>query len=224
MAACLILMWILFATYLPARLSVSEKCFVFLCLITSNEGIQGSGGMDPRHWLEVVSVKSWPLVPLNGMTHYPVFQEQRYKSVAGAMSMDYLYTASLSWKANCREIFRILSKDKVHYRIHNSPPSVFIPSQMNPVHTLTHPFLDFCWEVSAAWSCNLTLAFRLSTQNFVYISLSTTLWTQFVNCGKFVLVCTCFESASSSSLPSPQKLYSGPYPQQNVYRSMWDPI
>ena len=52
---------------------------------------------------------------------------------------------SPSWEANrfsaSKEIPRILWNSKVHYRNDKCPPPVAIPSQLDPVHTLTSSFL-----------------------------------------------------------------------------------
>jgi len=46
---------------------------------------------------------------------------------------------SPSWEANShltgQEIPRFLYDPKVHYRVHKSPPLVYVLSQMHPVHT-----------------------------------------------------------------------------------------
>ena len=67
-----------------------------------------------------------------------------------AVKLTYLLTYSIqhrpSWEANqfsaSQEISHIVRKPAVHYRIHNSPPPVPIPSQLDPVHTTKSHFLQ----------------------------------------------------------------------------------
>jgi hypothetical protein len=72
-----------------------------------------------------------------------------------------------------KEIPRILWKQTVHYRVHNSPPSVPIISQINPVHApilFLEDRLQYyppIYRLSSKWS----LAPTLPHQNPVYIYL-----------------------------------------------------
>ena len=63
---------------------------------------------------------------------------------------DLLIKYHQGWKPNSeankstasQRTVRILRNSNVHYRVHNSPPDVFTPSNINPVQTLPHYFYN----------------------------------------------------------------------------------
>jgi len=92
--------------------------------------------------------------------------------------LTYARKQSPYWEANRfpagQEIPLILRNPKVHYRVYKCPPTVSIPSQINPVHALpsyflkTHPNIFPSRSESPKWS----LSPRFPHQNPVYTSPS----------------------------------------------------
>ena len=84
---------------------------------------------------------------------------------------------SPSWEANTssanQEIYRILWKPKVHYRIHNSQAPVLILNQIDPVNIPTSYFSKIRFNItlpSMAGSFQCSPSFRLPTKT-LYVSL-----------------------------------------------------
>ena len=76
------------------------------------------------------------------------------------------------WEANScsdsQEIPHILWKLKAHYHVHHSPPSVPIPSQINPVHALPSYFLKIHFNNIIPYS-KCSPYFRFPNENPVHI-------------------------------------------------------
>jgi hypothetical protein len=99
----------------------------------------------------------------------PVWVNQRHRGLYClhrqiTLMMEAVQTSELSpWRQN----------PKVHHRIHNSPPTIRILSQVNPLHTppTKHPKVHFDPILSSTtWSFKWSFSFGLSHQNPVPVS------------------------------------------------------
>jgi hypothetical protein len=88
---------------------------------------------------------------------------------------------SPSWEAaNCaatRELPSILWNPEVHHRIHISPPTVPILSQIDPIHTIPSYLSKIHFNIvhpSTSWSSQWSLSFWLSHQYPICIPLLAT--------------------------------------------------
>jgi len=87
------------------------------------------------------------------------------------------YTKWHPWEVNSsssnQKIIRILWKPKVHYRVHNSLPSVPIPSHINPVHAIISSFWKIYFNITFHLASNRfkwSLSYRFPKQNYKRIS------------------------------------------------------
>jgi hypothetical protein len=96
-----------------------------------------------------------------------------------------LFTHSLmelspSWKAaNCattRELLSILWNPEFHHRVHKSPPSAPILSQIDPIHTIPSYLSKIHFYIvhpSTSWSSQWSLSFWLSHQLLFFLNIYT---------------------------------------------------
>jgi hypothetical protein len=118
---------------------------------------------------EFLRVETWSSSSMSTVLLMSRFrQEDEHIMSLLAFLFTYFTKQRACWEANSssasQEILRILWNPKVYYRIHNSRPTVFILSQMDPVHAPSST--SWMWILILSSHLRLGLRSGLLTSSF----------------------------------------------------------